>query len=92
MSTTLEIDSIGRLAGIVQRHPSEIRRAADELNIPPALVINGVSHFDAQSCQRLAEYFRLKSDANNLPRLTKDLNHGSNSTADKAKNIATIIG
>jgi hypothetical protein len=61
--TTIEIFSIGSLAGSTQHHPTEIRRAADELGIPPAFVINSVPHFAAQDCERLAEFFRRRAEA-----------------------------
>jgi len=63
MTSTIEIDSIGKLAGTIQHHPTEIRQAAEQLGIPPAFVINSVWHFDSQSCRQLTEHFRRRAEA-----------------------------
>ena len=60
--STIELDSIGKLASVIQHHPSEIREVADKLGIPPAFVINGVPHFDVQGCRQLTEYFRRQKE------------------------------
>lgn len=58
MNATKELNSIGRLCGLLQRSPNEIRKAADELGITAAVRINAVDHFDGTSADLLFEHFR----------------------------------
>ncbi len=58
MTTTIELTSTGQLSQLLQRHPSEIRTACEELGILPSYRLNSVSYYSVQDCRQLTEYFR----------------------------------
>ena len=60
--TTIELTSTGQLSQLFQRHPSEIRKACESLDLEPSFRLNGVSYYSEQACQRLSEYFRRKKE------------------------------
>lgn len=55
---TRSIISIGQAAALIQAMPSRIAAAAAELNIAPAMRINGVAHFEEADIQRIADHLR----------------------------------
>ena len=58
MSTTTELVSVGYLSQMLQRSPNAIGQAALAIGIPPALLLNGVPHFDSGQVAQLTEHFR----------------------------------
>lgn len=62
-TTTTELESIGRLCGLLQRTPNAIRTAADSIGEMPVLVLNGVAHYSTEQAERIAAHFRTQQDA-----------------------------
>ena len=52
--STIELTSVGQAAALFQRHPSSIRKAAEELDIEPRFVLNSVPYYDAEDLERVA--------------------------------------
>src|SRR5690606_9667956 len=48
------IYSLGNAAALIQIMPTEIRKAAEALNIKPSVFINGIPHFEESDLQRIA--------------------------------------
>ena len=55
------IVSLGQAAALIQAMPSAIRKAAEEMDIKPALRINMIDHYDEHDIERIAEYLRAHS-------------------------------
>ena len=56
--TTVEIESLSRVCGLLQRSPKAVREAAASLGIEAAFKINQVPHFNVEQTERIAGYFR----------------------------------
>ncbi len=48
--------SVGWLCQLFQRLPHEIAKAAKELDIEPAMVINGTSHYSGPQAERIRKH------------------------------------
>jgi hypothetical protein len=59
--------SIGQATALVQAMPADIRRAANELGIQPAVKINLIDHFAESDLQRIAEHLRSQPTATTQP-------------------------
>ncbi len=58
--TTLDISSIGRIAGELQCPVHELLAIAEQLGIVPGAIINGCPHFSAEDRSRIAEHLRMR--------------------------------
>lgn len=54
--TTRYLLSPSHLAANIQRPVSSVFKAAEELGIEPALVLNGVAHFDNEQAETIARH------------------------------------
>ena len=54
--STIELTSVGQAAALFQRHPSSIRKAAEELDIEPRFVLNSVPYYDAEDLEQIAQH------------------------------------
>lgn len=55
MSTTLDILAIGAMACRLRCSLQDIERAASELGIEPALILNGTPHYQTSDFDRIDE-------------------------------------
>ncbi len=58
MTPTQSIISVGQAAALLQAMPQRIKAAALEIGVSPAMVINGVTHFDERDLERIGERLR----------------------------------
>jgi len=63
MTTTAEKDfvSVGQLAAHIQRPVRSIETAAEQLQIRPAMRLNGVPYFDGEQVEKLTQELRNRS-------------------------------
>lgn len=57
-ATVPELTSIGRLSATLQRDPKSIAKAAKATGVRPALILNGVHHYDSAGVAAIARWFR----------------------------------
>lgn len=55
---TSHLESIGHLCASLQAPYGRIRNVIDELKIHPAVSINGIEHYSAEDCDRIANAVR----------------------------------
>lgn len=53
MVETQSLVSVGRIATILQRGPESVRAAADRAKVRPALILNGIPHFDENDVPKI---------------------------------------
>lgn len=61
---TNELTSVGKMSAILQRHPSTLKRTAEDLGIEPALTLNGTPYYSVEAVERLR--VELRSDTRPL--------------------------
>ena len=59
---TLRLVSLGKAASLLQRMPASISKAASEIGVVPAVVLNDVPHFDESDLQRVSDHLRQSSN------------------------------
>jgi hypothetical protein len=57
-TATQHLESIGHLCASIQSPYATVRRTVDKLGLVPAVTINGIDHFDAEQCERIADAIR----------------------------------
>ena len=55
---TTHLESIGHLCASLQAPYGRIRNEIDRLQIKPAVSINGIEHYSADDCERIADAIR----------------------------------
>ena len=58
---TQHLESVGHICASLQKPLGVIRRALAELEVEPAMVLNGVAHFAEADVERVAERLRDKA-------------------------------
>jgi hypothetical protein len=52
------LESLAHLSASLQAPYSRIAKAVESLGVKPAVTINGIPHFDGESCERIAEHLQ----------------------------------
>jgi hypothetical protein len=53
---TQYLESIAHLCASLQAPYATIAKAVEALGLKPAVTINGIGHYDADACERIAEH------------------------------------
>ena len=54
MIATESLNSIGYLAGTLQRMPARIKAAAESIGVQPLLTLNGIPHYSDTQAEQIA--------------------------------------
>jgi hypothetical protein len=58
MNGTNHLETAAHLCASLQQPYARIAEAVAALGLKPSVTINGIDHYDAESCERIAKYVR----------------------------------
>jgi hypothetical protein len=63
MSPTINhLESLVHLATSLRTPYSRVAKSVEALGIKPTVTINGIGHYDAEACERIADYLKERTN------------------------------